>query len=134
MIVGTAVPTISVGTTVPTMNEGTKISLAAVPTTLVETVVTTIIVGTTIPTILWWLFQQILLEQLFLQMLLEDWSNYKTKSKFFLRGNEQKKYYQGRVDIATIAVSNIVVTTCYPTLPNTNDLPGLISNIISPPK
>ena len=34
----------------------------------------------------------------------------------------------------TIAVSNIVVTTCHPTLLDSNDLPGLISNMISLPK
>ena len=34
----------------------------------------------------------------------------------------------------TIAVSNIVVTTCHPTLLDTNNLRGLISYMISPPK
>ena len=118
MIVGTAVPTIIVGTIVPAIIAGTKVFLAVVPTTLVGTAVTTIIVETTVPTMI---------------------AGTKISSMVFV-GPVVPTNVVGTIHIinslnicqfnfkAHSAVRNIGVPTCHLTLP------GLVSNMISPPK
>ena len=107
-----------VGTAVQTMIAGTKVSLAVVPTTLVGTAITTIIVATTVPTMI---------------------ARTKISSMVFV-GPVVPTNVVGTIHIinslnicqfnfkAYSAVRNIGVPTCRLTMP------GLVTNMISPPK